>query len=129
MNKKIAAMLSRSCVIFTTIVFFFYLLASAFSEAERPVMDLFTLFSLFAVSVAISFSFLILSSKLPRPLAYLLHFLLCVGSFLFFYAVVLKKAGTGAQVIVALFFSSLLYLLFMVFRALFFRIFKQNKED
>ena len=129
MKAKITSLLSRACVIFTLTVFFFYLLASAVSDAARPVMDLLTLFSLFALSLVVSFSFLLLSARIPRSLAFFLHFLLCVGSFLFFYAVILGKAKTGAQIIVALLFASLLYLVAMLLRALFSRIFKSNKED
>ncbi|MBQ4297385.1 MAG: hypothetical protein II771_03740, partial [Clostridia bacterium] len=66
MKAKITSLLSRACVIFTLIVFFFYLLASVVSDAARPVMDLLTLLSLFALSLVVSFSFLLLSARIPR---------------------------------------------------------------
>ena len=130
MSDYFSKAISRACCIFTACVFFFYFIGYYASAAKQPAMSADMIVALFLVALAISLSSFILHIKrLPKPLAYTLHCVCCIGAVLVLYVNVLGNGSTGAGKMVCIVLTAVAYAVTMLIRMLILGAIQKRKDS
>ncbi len=130
MGKYLKKSLTNACVIFTAMVFIFYLFGFYASNAQQPAMTADMITALFLASLSFSISAILLKFKrIPAFLAYALHCILCVLTVFLLYVNVLGNGATPAGKMVCIVLSVAAYAVIMAVRGLIISVLNKRKDD